>query len=141
MNPIVLIDATASLTPTLDRPRPDRLVAGNPLRQTWLLHEAGPVSAGVWACEVGRWRIVFPATRQEYFHVLAGRVRLHGPGGATDIGPGQGGVIRRALRASSRCWSRCASSSCWSTRPPDRPRGHRACRPWGPTRRPPWPTI
>ncbi len=51
------------------------------------------MSAGVWACEPGRWRIVFPATRQEYFHVLSGRVRLHGPAGATDIGPGQGGVI------------------------------------------------
>jgi hypothetical protein len=93
MNPIVLLDDTASLTPSLDRPRPDRLVAGNPLRQTWVLHEAGPVTSGVWACEVGRWRIVFPATRQEYFHVLAGHVRLHGPAGVTAIGPGQGGVI------------------------------------------------
>ncbi|MFG6457649.1 cupin domain-containing protein [Roseateles sp. BYS96W] len=90
---IVRIDATDSLPATQDRPRPDRLVAGNPLRQTWLLHEAGPMSAGVWACEVGRWRIVFPPTRQEYFHVLSGRVRLHGPAGPTDIGPGQGGVI------------------------------------------------
>lgn len=94
MLPIVLLDRTDALAPTLDRPRPDRLVAGNPLRQTWLLHEAGPVSAGVWECEPGRWRIVFPATRQEYFHVLSGQVRLHGPQGAvTDIGPGQGGVI------------------------------------------------
>lgn len=93
MNPIVLIDTTTAPAPTLDRPRPDRLVAGNPLRQTWLLHEAGPMSAGVWACEPGRWRIVFPTTRQEYFHVLSGRVRLHGPDGTTDIGPGQGGVI------------------------------------------------
>lgn len=93
MNPIVLIDTPDGLAPTLDRPRPDRLVAGNPLRQTWLLHEAGPASAGVWACEPGRWRIAFPATRQEVFHVLSGRVRLHGPAGVTDIGPGQGAVI------------------------------------------------
>ncbi|RZJ11518.1 MAG: DUF861 domain-containing protein [Rubrivivax sp.] len=93
MNPIAVIDQTAALTPALDRPRPDRLVAGNPLRKTWVLHEAGPVSSGVWECEVGRWRIVFPATRQEYFHVLAGHVRLHGLAGATDIGPGQGAII------------------------------------------------
>ncbi len=93
MPPIVLIDRTDGLSPTPDRPRPDRLVAGNPLRHTWVMHEAGPVTAGVWECEPGRWRIVFPATRQEYFHVLSGRVRLHGPAGATDIGPGQGGVI------------------------------------------------
>lgn len=93
MKPIVPLDIPDGLAPMLDRPRPDRLVAGHPLRQTWLLHEAGPVSAGVWACEPGRWRIAFPATRQEVFHVLAGRVRLHGPAGATDIGPGQGAVI------------------------------------------------
>lgn len=93
MTAIVLLDTTSPGAPTLDHPRPDRLVAGNPLRQTWLLHEAGPASAGVWECEVGRWRIAFPATRQEYFHVLSGRVRLHGPEGATDIGPGQGAVI------------------------------------------------
>lgn len=90
---IVLIDSTAGLTPALDHPREDRRVQGAPQRQTWTLHEAGPMTAGVWECEVGRWRIVFPPGRQEYFHVLQGRVRLHGPAGAVDIGPGQGGVI------------------------------------------------
>ncbi|MCE4555758.1 cupin domain-containing protein [Roseateles cellulosilyticus] len=93
MTHIRLIDSTEAPEPALDRPRSDRLVAGNPLRRTWTLHEAGPVSAGVWGCEVGRWRIAFPATRQEFFHVLSGRVRLHGPHGATDVGPGQGAVI------------------------------------------------
>ena len=90
---IVRIASTEGLAPVLDQPRADRRVDGAPLRQTWTLHEAGPMSAGVWACEVGRWRIVFPTDRQEYFHVLQGRVRLHGPDGAVDIGPGEGGVI------------------------------------------------
>ncbi|HEY0953811.1 MAG TPA: cupin domain-containing protein [Roseateles sp.] len=90
---IVLIDATADRAPVLDQPRTDRRVQGAPQRRTWTLHEAGPMSAGVWACEPGRWRIVFPEGRQEYFHVLEGRVRLHGPAGAVDIGPGQGAVI------------------------------------------------
>lgn len=92
-NDIVLIDSTAGLAPVHDQPREDRRVAGAPHRQTWTLHEAGPMSAGVWACEVGRWRIAFPPGRQEFFHVLQGRVRLHGPAGAVDIGPGQGAVI------------------------------------------------
>jgi uncharacterized protein len=90
---IVLIDSTEGREPARDQPRQDRRVQGAPQRQTWTLHEAGPVSAGVWACEVGRWRIAFPAGRQEYFHVLEGRVRLHGPAGAVDVGPGQGAVI------------------------------------------------
>ena len=92
---IVPIDRTEGLAPTLDQPRADRRVAGAPLRQTWLAHEAGPMSAGIWECEVGRWRIVFPSTKQEYFFVLSGRVRLHDArdGGFTEIGPGQGAVI------------------------------------------------
>ena len=94
MNPtVVLIDRTAHLTPVHDQPREDRRVEGAPHRQTWTLHETGPMTAGICACEVGRWRIVFPPGRQEYFHVLEGQVRLHGPAGAVDIGPGQGGVI------------------------------------------------
>jgi len=93
MPKIVLIDSTDGLAPVRDQPREDRRVSGAPQRQTWTLHEAGPMSVGVWTCEVGRWRIAFPAVRQEYFHVLEGRVRLHGPEGAVDIGPGQGGVI------------------------------------------------
>lgn len=90
---ITLIDITGHLAPALDQPRADRRIEGAPQRKTWTLHEAGPMSAGVWECEPGRWRIVFPPGRQEYFHVLQGRVRLHGHDGPTDIGPGQGGVI------------------------------------------------
>ena len=91
---IVLIDRTDHLTPQLDQPRAERRVQGAPQRKTWTLHESGPMSAGVWECEPGRWRIVFPPQRQEFFHVLQGRVRLHDAAGAcTEIGPGQGAVI------------------------------------------------
>jgi uncharacterized cupin superfamily protein len=94
MPAVVVIDRTAGAAPTLDRPRPERLEAGNPQRWTWLLHEAGPMSAGVWACEVGRWRIAFPPTKQEYFFVLEGLERLHGADGTVvDVAAGQGAVI------------------------------------------------
>ncbi|MEJ6001022.1 cupin domain-containing protein [Paucibacter soli] len=94
MPKIVLIDDTAALTPSLDQPREERRVVGAPWRKTWLLHESGPVSAGVWECEPGRWRIAFPATEQEYFFVLEGHARLHGPAGQVqDVRAGQGAVI------------------------------------------------
>lgn len=84
----------AGLAPTLDHPRQDRLVVGNPQRQTWPLHEAGPMSAGIWACEVGRWRIEFPLQKQEYFFVLEGLVRLHGPDGKVqDVPAGEAAII------------------------------------------------
>lgn len=80
----------------VDYPRADRLEQGKPRRETWSLYESadGQMSAGIWACEVGRWRIVFPAGKDEYFFVLEGHVRLHDlAGGFTDVLAGQGAVI------------------------------------------------
>ena len=92
---IVTLDAPA--TPgVIDHPRPDRLDAGNPRRETWTLYESadGQMSTGIWACEVGRWRIVFPPGKDEYFFVLEGWVRLHDrDGGYTDVRAGQAAVI------------------------------------------------
>ncbi len=80
----------------IDFPRPDRLEQGKPRRETWSLYESadGQMTAGIWACEVGRWRIVFPAGKDEYFFVLEGHVRLHDrDGGHVDVLAGQGAVI------------------------------------------------
>lgn len=81
---------------SIDHPRPDRLERGNPRREAWTLYESadGLMSSGIWACEVGRWRIVFPPTKDEYFYVLTGHVRLHDrDGGFIDVLAGQGAVI------------------------------------------------
>lgn len=81
---------------TIDHPRPDRLEQGCPRRETWALYESadGQMTAGIWACEVGRWRIAFPAGKHEYFFVLQGHVRLHDRSGVqVDVLPGQGAVI------------------------------------------------
>ncbi|MGD9944739.1 MAG: cupin domain-containing protein [Burkholderiaceae bacterium] len=79
-----------------DRPAPERLLNGNPRRLTWNWFEAGErgLSAGRWQCEVGAWRIRFGPAKDEFFHVIEGRVRLHGPGGrVVDVGPGEAAVI------------------------------------------------
>ncbi len=92
---IVRFDAPAA-GGVIDHPRPDRLEQGNPRREAWTLYEPadGQLSAGIWACEVGRWRIVFPPAKHEYFFVLEGHVRLHdAQGGWTDVRAGEGAVI------------------------------------------------
>lgn len=92
-----LPDSEAGPRPEFDRPRRDRLESGDPLRRTWTFYEApqGDLSAGIWACEVGRWRIAFPPGKDEYFFLLEGVVRLHDGerGGYTEFRAGQGGVI------------------------------------------------
>ena len=80
----------------IDHPRPERLVRGNPRRETWPLYETadGVTSVGIWACEVGMWRIVFAPNKEEYFFVLEGHVRLHErDGAAVDVRAGEGAVI------------------------------------------------
>jgi uncharacterized protein len=80
----------------VDHPRPDRLQWGDPQRQTWSLYTSadGQMTSGIWACEVGRWRIAFPPHKDEYFFVVDGHVRLHDAhGGWTDVAAGQGAVI------------------------------------------------
>ena len=83
---------------SVDYPRPDRLVIGNPKRQTYSLYEHPHMSCGLWQCEVGAWRIEFAAHKQEFFQVIRGRVRLHDAhGGVVEIGTGQAGVIPPAF--------------------------------------------
>lgn len=80
----------------VDHPRPDRLVVGDPRRETWPLYETpdGVTSVGIWACEPGMWRIVFAPAKEEYFFVLSGHVRLHDRAGqAVDVRAGEAAVI------------------------------------------------
>jgi uncharacterized protein len=83
-----------------DRPRADRLVSGNPRRLTQTEFAAGAgqgngeITAGQWSCEVGAWNIEFAANRDEFFHVLSGRIRLRDRDGlTTEIGAGESAVI------------------------------------------------
>lgn len=76
-------------------PKPERLLAGNPLRETWNALDAdiagaSTLSTGVWRCEPGHWRIAFGPKEREVFTVLQGRCRVHAAsGGMQEAGPGQ----------------------------------------------------
>jgi len=76
-------------------PQPDRLISGNPRRDTWSAVETDLAGAsrfysGVWRSEVGHWRIAMGPTEQEVFTVLEGRCRVHSDqGGVQAAGPGQ----------------------------------------------------
>ncbi len=94
--PALLLKLTAQPadTPTLDRPKPERLIRGNPLRETWNRVDealpAGRVYCGVWRCEPGHWRIAMGPTERELFTVVSGRCRVHDArGGFEEAGPGE----------------------------------------------------
>lgn len=62
---------------SIDFPRPDRLVKGNPQRQTYSLYEHPHMDCGIWHCEVGAWHIQFADNKQEFFQVMEGIIRIH----------------------------------------------------------------
>lgn len=67
-----------------------------PLRSTWSLYQADAagLDCGVWASEPGAWSIAFHDGRHEYFHVLAGRIRITAmDGDMREFGPGDACVI------------------------------------------------
>lgn len=83
-------------SPTYDRPRPDRLLHGNPLRTTWnhFTNSSGDMDAGIWACETGAWRIAFAPGKDEFFCIISGRIRITDDvGQAHEFGPGEAAVI------------------------------------------------
>lgn len=99
---IIRFDPPAT-PPVIDHPRAERLEQGRPERRTWTLYEpnVGDLSAGIWECEPGRWRIVFAPDQDEYFFVLQGHVRLHdGQGGVTEVRAGEAAVIPAGFEGS-----------------------------------------
>lgn len=83
-----------STSVSYDRPRPDRLLTGNPLRSTWSYYEESGVSSGIWSCEIGSWSIAFADNKSEFFHVISGRITItDSDGEQQSFGPGEAGVI------------------------------------------------
>lgn len=97
----VVTFARQSIQPSLDFPNPDRRLTGNPKRMTWehFVNHSGEMSCGIWACEVGAWRIQFADNKDEFFCVIEGRVRLVDEAGVdTEIGAGEAAVIPAGFR-------------------------------------------
>ena len=93
MNPLTAF-STCNTAPEIDYPRPDRLVSGNPTRTTWNHYESDGVSSGLWDCETGAWRIRFAEGKDEFFHVISGRIRITDAHGTSrEFGPSDACVI------------------------------------------------
>jgi len=80
---------------SIDFPRPDSLVQGNPERQTYSLYEHPHMACGIWHCEVGAWNIHFADNKQEFFQVMEGCVRIHDAHtqNVIEVKAGQAGII------------------------------------------------
>jgi uncharacterized protein len=96
--PLLKLQAPMPGAPESDHPRPERLITGNPRRDTWNVVDAevgpGRLYCGIWRSEPGHWRIQMAVGEQELFTVLSGRCRVHAEDGSfQEAGPGDAIVI------------------------------------------------
>jgi uncharacterized protein len=82
------LHAYMSGAPDVDHPKPERLLIGNPKRETWnvtesLLGNGLVLYSGVWRCEPGKWRIQFASDEHELFTVLVGRCTVSAQDGSS----------------------------------------------------------
>lgn len=105
--PLTLLKMQSQMpgTPSTGHPKPERLIAGNPRRDTWNLVNVSlapsRLHCGIWHCEVGHWRIEIEAGHHELFTVLTGRCRVHSDEGTSqEAGPGEAIFIPGGFRGS-----------------------------------------
>lgn len=98
MHQLLAVFANDSTTLDVAHPRPERLVEGNSLHTSWNRFDRDGMSAGLWACEPGAWRIAFADDTDEFLHVLSGRIRIIDEGGlAREFAPGEACVTPAGL--------------------------------------------
>jgi uncharacterized cupin superfamily protein len=103
--PLLKLHASMPGTPDSDHPAAERLIAGNPRRDTWnaldIAVGGSRLCCGVWRSEPGHWRIQMAADEHELFTVLQGRCRVHQEDGTfQEAGPGEAIIIPAGFRGS-----------------------------------------
>jgi uncharacterized cupin superfamily protein len=91
------------------RPAADRIVSGDPAQRAWNYYTSadGRFSAGIWECDVGKWRVIF--TESEFCTLLAGEIVVTGDDGS-----------ERLLRTGDAFVSPAGFQGYWDVRQPAR---------------------
>jgi uncharacterized protein len=88
---------TPAGTPEIERPAPDRLIAGDPVFTSWVLEDRDGLYCGLWESTPGTWRVSYD--EWEYCHILSGTSILTEDGGAAvTLRKGDSFVIRPGFR-------------------------------------------
>ncbi|CUH87543.1 hypothetical protein PH5382_01472 [Phaeobacter sp. CECT 5382] len=79
-----LVD-TSAVTPTTERPAPEKLVSGDPVFTTWDIEEreADGLYAGIWQSTPGAWRVSYD--EWEYCRIREGQSVLKGSDGSEQV--------------------------------------------------------
>lgn len=81
------------IDPVIDRPAPERVLAGDPVHTTWSIEDRDGLYCGMWQSTPGKWTVSYD--EWEYVHIHAGHsVLTDSAGGQTHLRAGDSYVIR-----------------------------------------------
>ncbi|WP_096784606.1 cupin domain-containing protein [Rhodobacter sp. CZR27] len=81
------------ITPEVERPDSDRVIAGDPVHTTWNVEERDGLWCGLWQSTPGKWRVSY--AEWEYVRILEGRsVLTAGDGSRVVLEAGDSWIIR-----------------------------------------------
>ncbi len=87
----------AAAEPEIDRPAPEKLLAGDPVFTTWNVEEVDGLYCGIWQSTPGKWRISYD--EWEYCRILEGRSVITGEDGTEyPLGAGDSFILRPGFK-------------------------------------------
>lgn len=97
-HPLILRMSQEGITPEVERPAPQKVLAGDPVHSTWSLDESGnKIYAGLWQSTPGKWRVNYD--EWEYVLIHQGHSILTDEAGQeTHLKAGDRFVIRAGFK-------------------------------------------
>jgi uncharacterized cupin superfamily protein len=81
------------ITPEVDRPAPEKVLAGDPVHTTWSIEDRDGIASGMWQSTPGTWKVSY--AEWEYVHIHAGHSILTDTDGtAIHLKAGDSWIIR-----------------------------------------------
>lgn len=81
------------ITPEVERPAPEKVLAGDPVHTTWNVDTNGDICCGLWHATVGKWKVSYD--EWEYVRILEGvSILTDAEGTAVTLRAGDSYVIR-----------------------------------------------
>lgn len=95
------IDRTA-VTPEVERPDPEKVLAGDPVHTTWNMEDRDGLYCGMWQSTPGKWKIAY--AEWEYVHIHEGvSILTDAAGHATTLRAGDSWIIRPGFEGTWEC--------------------------------------
>lgn len=92
----------STITPEVERPAPEKLVAGDPVHTTWNMEDRDGLYCGMWQSTPGKWKVSYAEWEYVYIHEGVS-ILTDAAGTATTLRAGDSWIIRPGFEGTWEC--------------------------------------